>query len=66
MVIAIFGLLAAVFLILLLLQIFTKKTINVAGYTDKSEDPNRFWKFTVTYFLGFTAAVYVILVVNNL
>ncbi len=41
------------FLILALLQLATKKTINFAGITDRSEDPERFRNFVLVYLTGF-------------
>ncbi|HET6528048.1 MAG TPA: hypothetical protein VFG39_04795 [Balneolaceae bacterium] len=45
--------LAGAFIMLVFLQLATQKTINFAGYVEKSEDPKRFWTFTLTYFTGF-------------
>lgn len=48
-----FGILAGAFIIMAILQLATQKTINFAGYVDKSENTKRFWTFTLTYFTGF-------------
>jgi hypothetical protein len=52
-----FGVFAGMFLSLLLLQLFTKKTINLAGFTDKEKNPKRYWTFVFTYLGGFIAMV---------
>ncbi len=44
-----FGLGAGIFLTFLLLQFSTQKTINLAGFKDKAEDPKRYWTFTITF-----------------
>lgn len=45
------------FLSFLLLQFFTQKTINLAGFSDKAEDPKRYWTFMITYLAGFIAMI---------
>ncbi len=57
MTVFLFGVVAGVFLTLLLLQFFTQKTINLAGFRDKEQDPKRYRIFMTTYLAGFIAVV---------
>lgn len=52
-----FGLGAGIFLTFLLLQFSTQKTINLAGFKDKAEDPKRYWTFMITYLGGALAMI---------
>ena len=61
-----FGVIAGLFLSMLLLQLFTKKTINLAGFTDKEEDPKRYWIFIITYLGGFLAMLNLYFNIQNL
>jgi len=47
------GTLAGAFIMLAVLQLVTKKTINLAGIENKSEDPKRYWNFVAAYIVGF-------------
>ncbi len=51
------GISAGFFLCMLLLQLFTKKTIHFGGLIDKAENPKRYWVFAGTYFGGFIAMI---------
>lgn len=62
----ILGAFAGSFVILALLQLVTKKTINFAGISDKSEDPERFRNFVLAYFTGFMGIVVLFLIYGNL
>lgn len=61
----IFGALTGFFLSFIVLMLFTGKTINLAGFQDKSEDPKRYWTFITTYLSGALAMVLLYLYFGN-
>jgi len=62
----ILGAFAGSFVMLAILQLVTKKTINFAGISDKSEDPERFWNFVLAYFTGFLGIVVLFIIYGQL
>lgn len=51
------GILSGCFLMILLLQLTTKKTINLAEVSDKYDDPKRYWNFILAYLVDSLGAI---------
>ena len=61
-----FGVLAGMFLMLVLLQLSTKKTITMAGFTDKEKNQKEYWAYVLAYLGGFLSMVNLYLFIPRL
>ena len=61
----IFGAFFGGFIMVVLLQLATKKTINLAGVTDKSENSERYWNFVFSYLVG-SPGIFVLFLIYKL
>jgi formate hydrogenlyase subunit 6/NADH:ubiquinone oxidoreductase subunit I len=57
----IMGFVTGVFIMLLFIQVMTKRTITLNGAVPKSENPSRFRRYTLLYVIGCIASVLVIM-----
>lgn len=62
----IFGAFAGGFIMLALLQLVTKKTINFAGISEKSDNIDRYWSFVLAYLAGFLGILVLYFVYDKL
>ena len=60
------GILSGCFLMLVLLQLTTKKTINLADISEKSDDSKRYWNYILAYLAGFLGTIVLFLTYGKL